>query len=155
MKFHIIATKSKRPLWAKSVFENYQQSFDQSIQVKWSGMKSNKNSKSLGKEKLMNEEGTKLLNSVNENSIIVSLNKEGIGWSTLKLKQKFDQWVASSKEVSFLIGGPEGLSNKCLDSSHEIWSLSPLTFPHSIVPVIIIEQLYRVWTIEKNHPYHR
>ena len=155
MKFHIIATKSKRPLWAKSAFENYQQRFDQSIQVKWSGMKSNKNSKSLGKEKLMNEEGTKLLNSVNENSIIVSLNKEGIGWSTLKLKQKFDQWVASSKEVSFLIGGPEGLSNKCLDSSHEIWSLSPLTFPHSIVPVIIIEQLYRVWTIEKNHPYHR
>jgi len=155
MKFHIIATESKRPLWAKSAFENYQQRFDQSIQVKWSGIKSNKNSKSLGKEKLMNEEGTKLVNSVNENSIIVSLNKEGIGWSTLKLKQKFDQWVASSKEVSFLIGGPEGLSNKCLDSSHEIWSLSPLTFPHSIVPVIIIEQLYRVWTIEKNHPYHR
>ena len=155
MKFHIVAIESKRPLWAKSAFENYQQRFDQSIQVKWSGMKSNKNSKSLGKEKLMNEEGTKLLNSVNENSIIVSLNKEGMGWSTLKLKQKFDQWVASSKEVSFLIGGPEGLSNKCLDSSHEIWSLSPLTFPHSIVPVIIIEQLYRVWTIEKNHPYHR
>ena len=155
MRFHIIATESKRPLWAKSAFENYQQRFDQSIRVKWSGIKSNKNSKSLDKEKLINEEGAKLLNSVNENSIIVSLNKEGMGWSTLKLKQKFDQWVASSKEVSFLIGGPDGLSNKCLDSSHEIWSLSPLTFPHSIVPVIIIEQLYRVWTIEKNHPYHR
>ena len=155
MKFHIIATKSKRPLWAKSAFENYQQRFDQSIQVKWSGIKSNKNSKSLDKEKLINEEGAKLLNSVNENSIIVSLDKEGIGWSTLKLKQKFDQWVASSKEVSFLIGGPEGLSNNCLDSSNEVWSLSPLTFSHSMVPVIIIEQLYRVWTIEKNHPYHR
>ena len=155
MKFHIIAIEIKRPLWVKSAFENYQQRFNQSIQVKWSGIKSNKNGKSLDKEKLINEEGAKLLNSVNEKSIIVSLDKEGIGWSTHKLKQKFDQWVASSKEVSFLIGGPEGLSNKCLDSSHEIWSLSPLTFPHSIVPVIIIEQLYRVWTIEKNHPYHR
>ena len=155
MKFHIVAIESKRTIKTKSAFENYQQRFDQSIQVKWSGIKSNKNSKSLDKEKLINEEGAKLLNSVNENSIIVSLDKEGIGWSTLKLKQKFDQWVASSKEVSFLIGGPEGLSNKCLDSSHEIWSLSPLTFPHLIVPVIIIEQLYRVWTIEKNHPYHR
>ena len=155
MKFHIVAIESKRPLWAKSVFENYQQRFDQSIQVKWSGIKSNKNSKSLDKEKLINEEGTKLLNSVSENSIIISLNKEGVGWSTLKLKQKFDQWVTSTKEVSFLIGGPDGLSNNCLDSSNEIWSLSPLTFPHSIVPIIIIEQLYRVWTIEKNHPYHR
>ena len=155
MKFHIIAIESKRPLWVKSAFENYQQRFDQSIQIKWSGVKSNKNSKSLDKEKLINEEGTKLLNSVNENSIIISLNKEGVGWSTLKLKQKFDQWVTSTKEVSFLIGGPDGLSNNCLDSSNEIWSLSPLTFPHSIVPVIIIEQLYRVLTIEKNHPYHR
>ena len=155
MKFHIIAIESKRPSWVKSAFENYQQRFDQSIQVKWSGVKSNKNSKSLYKEKLINEEGTKLLNSVNENSIIISLNKEGVGWSTLKLKQKFDQWVTSTKEVSFLIGGPDGLSNNCLDSSNEIWSLSPLTFPHSIVPIIIIEQLYRVWTIEKNHPYHR
>ena len=155
MRFHIIATESKRPLWAKSAFENYQQRFDQSIQVKWSGIKSNKNSKSLGKEKLMNEEGTKLVNSVNENSIIVSLNKEEIGWSSLKLKQKLDQWLASSQEVFFLIGGSESLSDKCLDSSNEIWSFSPLTLPHSIVPVIIIEQLYRVWTIEKNHPYHR
>ena len=155
MKFHIIAIESKRPLWAKSAFENYHQRFDQSIQVKWSGVKSNKNSKSLDKEKLINEEGTKLLNSVNKNSIIIALNREGVEWSTLKLKQKFDQWVASSKEVSFLIGGPEGLSDKCLASSNEIWSISPLTFPHSIVPVIIIEQLYRVWTIEKNHPYHR
>ena len=155
MKFHIIAIEGKRPLWAKSAFEEYQERFDQSIQIKWSGIKSKKNSKSLDKGKLINEEGTKLLNSVNGNSIIVSLNKEGIGWSTLKLKQKFEQWVASSKEVSFLIGGPEGLSDECLDSSNETWSLSPLTFPHSIVPVIIIEQLYRVWTIEKNHPYHR
>jgi len=155
MKFHIISIENKRPLWLKSAFENYQQRFDQSIQVKWSGIKSNKKDKSLDKEKLINEEGTRLLNSVTENSIIISLNKEGVGWSTLKLKQKFDQWVASAKEVSFLIGGPEGLSNKCLESSSEIWSLSPLTFPHSIVPVIIIEQLYRVWTIEKNHPYHR
>ena len=113
------------------------------------------NSKSLGKEKLMNEEGAKLLNSVNENSIIVSLNKEEIGWSSLKLKQKFDQWLASSQEVFFLIGRSEGLSDKCLDSSNEIWLLSPLTFPHSIVPLIIIEQLYQVWTIEKNHPYLR
>ena len=155
MKFHIISIENKRPLWLKGAFENYQQRFDQSIQVKWSGIKSNKKDKSLDKEKLINEEGTRLLNSVTENSIIISLNKEGVGWSTLKLKQKFDQWVTSTKEVSFLIGGPDGLSNNCLDSSNEIWSLSPLTFPHSIVPIIIIEQLYRVWTIEKNHPYHR
>ena len=78
-----------------------------------------------------------------------------MSWNTLKLKEKFNLWVTSSKDISFLIGGPEGLSEDCLNSSNEIWSLSPLTFPHSIVPIILIEQLYRVWSIEKNHPYHK
>ena len=78
-----------------------------------------------------------------------------MSWTTLKLKEKFNQWLTSSKDVSFLIGGPEGLSEDCLNTSNEIWSLSPLTFPHALVPIILIEQLYRVWSIEKNHPYHK
>ena len=78
-----------------------------------------------------------------------------MSWTTLQLKEKFNQWVTSSRDVSFLIGGPEGLSEDCLNSSNEIWSLSPLTFPHSIVPIIVIEQLYRVWSIGKNYPYHK
>ena len=155
MKFHIIAIESKRPLWAKTAFEDYQQRFDQSIQINWLGIKPDRKTRSLGKKKRIFEEGKKLLKSVNKDNTIIALDKEGMSWTTLKLKEKFNQWVTSSKDISFLIGGPEGLSDKCLDSSNEIWSLSPLTFPHSIVPVIIIEQLYRVWTIEKNHPYHR
>ena len=155
MKFHIISIESKRPLWVKTAFEDYQKRFDQSVDVKWSAIKSDRYVKSLNKKKLINREGNMLLKSVKKDSIIISLNKEGVSWSTLKLKGKFNEWVASSKSVSFLIGGPEGLSKKCLDASNEIWSLSPLTFPHLIVPIIIIEQLYRVWSIERNHPYHR
>ena len=90
-----------------------------------------------------------------KDTIIIALNKEGVSWTTLQLKEKFNQWVTSSRDVSFLIGGPEGLSEDCLNSSNEIWSLSPLTFPHSIVPIIVIEQLYRVWSIGKNYPYHK
>ena len=155
MKFHIIAIESKRPLWAKTAFEDYQQRFDQSIQIKWLGIKPDRKTRSLGKKKRIFEEGKKLLKSVNKDNTIIALDKEGMSWTTLNLKEKFNQWVTSSKDISFLIGGPEGLSDKCLASSKEIWSISPLTFPHSIVPVIIIEQLYRVWTIEKNHQYHR
>ena len=155
MKFHIIAIESKRPLWVKTAFEDYQQRFDQSIQIEWFGIKPGRNTRPLGKKKKILEEGKKLLKSVNKDNTIISLDKEGVSWSTLKLKEKFNQWLTSSKDVSFLIGGPEGLSEDCLNSSKEIWSLSPLTFPHSIVPIILIEQLYRVWSIEKNHPYHK
>tara|TARA_B100000029_G_scaffold462362_1_gene494802 strand:- start:266 stop:733 length:468 start_codon:yes stop_codon:yes gene_type:complete len=155
MKFHIVAIESKRPLWAKNAFEDYQKRFDQSVQIKWSGIRPGRNSRSLGKKKRISEEGKKLLKSVKKDNTIIALNKEGASWTTLKLRDEFNQWVTSSNDVSFLIGGPEGLSEECLDCSNEIWSLSPLTFPHSIVPIILIEQLYRVWSIEKNHPYHR
>tara|TARA_B100001123_G_C15245661_1_gene1000790 strand:+ start:1067 stop:1534 length:468 start_codon:yes stop_codon:yes gene_type:complete len=155
MKFHIIAIEGKRPLWAKSAFEEYQERFDQSIQIKWSGIKPDRNTRFLDKKKRISSEGKKLLKAVKKDTTIIALNKEGESWTTLKLKDKFNQWLASSKDVSFLIGGPEGLSEDCLYSSNEIWSLSPLTFPHSIVPIILIEQLYRVWSIEKNHPYHK
>ena len=136
MKFHIIAIEGKRPLWAKTAFEDYQQRFDQSIQIKWSGIRPNCNTRSLNKKKRISEEGKKLLKSVKKDTIIIALNKEGVSWTTLQLKEKFNQWVTSSRDVSFLIGGPEGLSEDCLNSSNEIWSLSPLTFPHSIVPIL-------------------
>ena len=131
MKFHIISIEGKRPLWAKTAFEDYQQRFDQSIQIKWRGIKPDRKTRSLGKKKRIFEEGKKLLKSVNKDNTIIALDKEGMSWTTLKLKKKFNQWVTSSKDISFLIGGPEGLSEDYLNSSNEIWSLSPLTFPHS------------------------
>jgi 23S rRNA (pseudouridine1915-N3)-methyltransferase len=59
------------------------------------------------------------------------------------------------RDVVFLIGGPEGLTSECLARSDERWSLSELTFPHMLVRIIAAEQLYRAWTILRNHPYHR
>ena len=110
MKFHIIAIEGKRPLWAKTAFEDYQQRFDRSIRIKWSGIRPDRNTRSLDKKKRVSEEGKKLLKSVNKDTTIIALNKEGASWTTLKLKEKFNQWLTSSKDVSFLIGGPEGLS---------------------------------------------
>ena len=104
MKFHIIAIEGKRPLWAKTAFEDYQQRFDQSIQIQWFGIRPDRNTRSLGRKKRISEEGKKLLKSVNKDTIIIALNKEGVSWTTLKLKEKFNQWLTSPKDVSFLIG---------------------------------------------------
>jgi 23S rRNA (pseudouridine1915-N3)-methyltransferase len=59
------------------------------------------------------------------------------------------------RNVSLLIGGPEGLSNDCRNAAHQMWSLSPLTLPHPMVRVIVTEALYRAWSVTQNHPYHR
>ena len=77
MKFHIIAIEGKRPLWAKSAFEEYQERFDQSIQIKWSGIKPDRNTRFLDKKKRISEEGKKLLKAVKKDTTIIALNKEG------------------------------------------------------------------------------
>ena len=57
--------------------------------------------------------------------------------------------------LALLVGGPDGLSAACLARADLIWSLSALTYPHSLVRVVLAEQLYRAWTINSGHPYHR
>lgn len=61
----------------------------------------------------------------------------------------------TGKEISFIIGGPEGLPEEVLTSADYKWSLSPLTFPHDLAMVIMLEALYRASTIIEGHPYHK
>ncbi|MCL5050042.1 MAG: 23S rRNA (pseudouridine(1915)-N(3))-methyltransferase RlmH [Firmicutes bacterium] len=68
---------------------------------------------------------------------------------------QMQQWQLDGRDVSFLIGGPEGLSPACIQASEEKWSLSPLTLPHPMVRIIVAEALFRAWSLNNNHPYHR
>ena len=74
---------------------------------------------------------------------------------TEQLAIKFDGWKQSGKNITFLIGGPDGLSKEILEEANLKWSLSKLTLPHPIVRIILVESLYRAMTISINHPYHR
>lgn len=101
------------------------------------------------------EESQRLLKAIPDGARVVALDPRGRSFSTEALADKLDGWLQEGRDVAFLIGGPEGLSDECLARSDERWSLSALTFPHMLVRVILAEQLYRAWTILRNHPYHR
>ena len=75
--------------------------------------------------------------------------------STESLATQLSSWQMSGQDICLLIGGPDGLSPECLQRANMKWSLSDLTLPHPLVRVLLMEQLYRAWTINKNHPYHR
>jgi 23S rRNA (pseudouridine1915-N3)-methyltransferase len=64
-------------------------------------------------------------------------------------------WIDQGMPVSLIIGGADGLDESVLSAAQERWSLSDMTLPHALVRVVLAEQLYRAWTILKNHPYHR
>jgi 23S rRNA (pseudouridine1915-N3)-methyltransferase len=83
------------------------------------------------------------------------LDVQGRSLSTEQLAARLADWQMSGNNYSLVIGGPDGVDRSLLQQAELCWSLSPLTLPHPLVRVVLVEQLYRAWTINAGHPYHR
>ena len=105
--------------------------------------------------KLREREGEALLRGVGDDDHCVALDIDGSAWSTEQLARQLEGWMMNGRPLSLLIGGPDGLSRACRERAAQRWSLGPLTLPHPLVRVVLVEQLYRAWTITIGHPYHR
>jgi 23S rRNA (pseudouridine1915-N3)-methyltransferase len=86
---------------------------------------------------------------------VVALTREGSGWSSRELAAEVDRWLVASRPVALLIGGSNGLDPSLLARAHSRWSLGPLTLPHELARVLVLEQLYRAFTILRGEPYHK
>jgi 23S rRNA (pseudouridine1915-N3)-methyltransferase len=86
---------------------------------------------------------------------LVALDERGKSLTTLELAKWLGQRQQDGRNLSFVIGGPDGLGPEILKKASLRWSLSALTFPHAMVRVILAEQLYRAHSVLQNHPYHR
>jgi len=106
-------------------------------------------------EQYKEEEGRKILQKIPAGDHVIALDVQGRPWSTTRLSEELANWKLVGKNIHFVIGGPDGLSAECLARANQRWSLSDLTFPHPLVRVILLEQLYRAASILANHPYHR
>ena len=155
MRIRFISIESSRPDWAKKAFSTYESKFNKSINIDWLGLKPVSRIGNYKALDVVEKESNLLQSKVKKNEFVIALDKEGLSLNTEKLRFQFDNWISSSKDISIIIGGPDGLSQKLIKQSDFCWSLSQLTFPHSIVPVIVLEQIYRVWSMTQNHPYHK
>jgi 23S rRNA (pseudouridine1915-N3)-methyltransferase len=101
------------------------------------------------------EEGRRMLAAVDARMYVTALEVGGRAMSTGQLAQWLAKRMNDGRDVALLVGGPDGLDPGCLDRADGTWSLSPLTFPHGIVRILVAEQLYRASSLLKGHPYHR
>ena len=105
---------------------------------------------------LKEEQGDLLLGSVPSGSLIVALDSRGIQFTSEAFAKKIDEWeLRGIKQVSYLIGGPDGLSAQVIESADLLFSMSKMTFTHDMVRLFLTEQLYRAYTIKAGERYHK
>ena len=143
------------PAWIRQGFEDYQGRFPRHINLGLREVTMPERTANSDVLKLKEEEGDKLLARIYADDLVIPLDEGGKQWSSRELASELAGWVQDKRNVSLLIGGPDGLSRQCLDRANRTWSLSRLTLPHMLVRVLLAEQLYRAFAITQNHPYHR
>ena len=85
----------------------------------------------------------------------VAVTPDGSGWSSAEVARRLARWKLEGRDVAFVVGGADGLPRSLVDEAEARWSLSPLTLPHELARVLVLEQLYRAESILKGEPYHR
>lgn len=155
MKLNLLAVGTKMPAWVNDGYQEYAKRLPREASLQLHEIMPAKRGKSGSASQWIREEGDRLLNQIPDSHHVVALDVKGKPWSTEQLAEQMKNWLADGRDVSLLVGGPDGLDSRCLQRADQTWSLSALTMPHPLVRIVMAEQLYRAWTVLQNHPYHR
>jgi 23S rRNA (pseudouridine1915-N3)-methyltransferase len=101
------------------------------------------------------EEGRRLTAKLPSGSVLVALARSGSAWSSDQLAREVGKWRMSARPMAVAIGGSIGLDPGFLEQAPICWSLGPLTLPHELARVVVLEQLYRAFAILEGRPYHK
>ena len=143
------------PSWLNAGVEEYTRRLPSELGFELHGLPMSKRGKTKSVQNYKSEEATALRNAASKCNRLIALDVKGRTLSTEMLVDKLQAWRQNGDNVALLVGGPDGLDDELLQASHERWSLSGLTLPHPVVRVLLVEQLYRAWSITQGHPYHR
>jgi 23S rRNA (pseudouridine1915-N3)-methyltransferase len=155
MKIQLIAVGTKMPDWVEKGFQEYARRFPNEMQLELVEIAAGKRGKNADIKRILKKEGELTLATIPKGNKIVTLEVTGKAWTTEQLAKEMTKWQLDARNISLLIGGPEGLAPECIAKSEQRWSLSALTLPHPLVRIIVAESLYRAYTLTINHPYHR
>jgi 23S rRNA (pseudouridine1915-N3)-methyltransferase len=154
MKLVIVAVGQRVPDWAQTAWDDYAKRFPPELKVELKAVKTEpRGSKTL--DTLLAAERERIEAAVPKNARIVALDERGTTLTTKALAQRLTDWQLGGDDVALIIGGPDGLQPAFRQAAHERIRLSDLTLPHAMARVLLIEQLYRAWSVNAGHPYHR
>ena len=154
MKVVIVAVGQRMPDWAQTAYDDFAKRFPPDCRVEIKTVKTEpRGSKTL--ETLYAAERARIEAAIPKGARIVVLDERGSQLTTVALARQLKSWQLEGDDIALVIGGPDGLEPEFKAKAQMRIRLSDMTLPHAFARVLLIEQLYRAWSINANHPYHR
>jgi 23S rRNA (pseudouridine1915-N3)-methyltransferase len=155
MRLRLLAVGTRMPGWVDTGIADYARRLGPELRLQIEELALAKRSTGGDTARAVADEGRRMMIAIHPDEFVVALEVRGKVFSTEELSKWLGQRLQDGRDVTLLIGGPDGLAAACRKRADLHWSLSPLTLPHALVRIVIVEQLYRALSILKGHPYHR
>ena len=159
MKLVIVAVGQKMPDWAQTAFDDYAKRFPPELRLDCRTVKTEPRSGGKTAQQMMQAEMQRIEAAIDgctqKGRRVVALDERGTALTTKALAERLHAWQQQGDDVALLIGGPDGLHPDLRQQAHERIRLSDMTLPHAMARVLLVEQLYRAWSVNAGHPYHR
>lgn len=155
MQLFIIAVGNRMPQWVETGYTEYAKRMPAECKINLKEVKPADRSGNKSVDSLMASESVRIKATLPKNARVIALDEHGQNLNTMQLAQELEQWQQEGRDIAFVIGGADGLDPDFKNEANQLIRLSNLTLPHGMVRILLAEQLYRAWSIIKNHPYHR
>jgi 23S rRNA (pseudouridine1915-N3)-methyltransferase len=143
------------PRWVREAIDDYLKRLAPTLKTELIEIEPGRRSSGGDAARAMDTESKRLLAALRKDEFVVALDERGTEMTTRELASWLGTRKQDGRDLAFLIGGPDGFAADVLNRADYKWSLSRLTFPHAMVRVLLVEQLYRAQSVLANHPYHR
>lgn len=154
MHITVVAVGLRQPAWADEAVRDYLGRFPKDFTVVVKEVKAEPRAGQPA-AKLMQLEAERIRKVIPAGDIVVAMDEHGRDFTTMDFAKKVDGWKNEGCGVTFLIGGADGLDPELKKGCRMMLRLSSMTLPHAFARVMLVEQIYRAWSILNNHPYHR
>lgn len=151
MQIHIIAVGKPTDGPLQELLQDYERRISRYAQVIWTVLSV---SREQTEPQIRSEESGRIVAQLKPNDTVVLLDERGTEYTNEQLVAQLDKWQGSQGRLVIVIGGAFGVDEQLRQRAQAVWSLSKLVFPHEIVRLILVEQLYRSYMIKGGHPYH-
>ncbi|MCU0930003.1 MAG: 23S rRNA (pseudouridine(1915)-N(3))-methyltransferase RlmH [Burkholderiaceae bacterium] len=155
MRLIVVAIGQRQPVWADAAWDDFAKRFPPELKLELKAPKAEPRTGGKAVAALKAAEAQRIEAALPKGSRRVVLDERGQRLTTAQLAQRFAFWKGDGRDVAFVIGGPDGLDEAVLARADETLRLSDLTLPHALARVLLAEALYRAWSLDAGHPYHR